>query len=135
MLKKKSNGNFHKWLTQQVLGLYDDEDSKHVYLQRSFQNPADAPSHNAYEVGYAAWQGDNVCADRRSLIEEAQVVHAGGLDSLKLKRTEKKDYRKIPSRNILLAHSMGGVAIREYVQNQNIYKNDVDKLIRIFHLS
>jgi hypothetical protein len=35
-----------------------------------------------------------------------------------------------PSRNILIAHSMGGVASREYVQG-NFYNGDVDKVITL----
>lgn len=41
-----------------------------------------------------------------------------------------KEYRTIPSRNILIAHSMGGVSSREYVQ-ADFYNKDVDKIITI----
>lgn len=41
------------------------------------------------------------------------------------------EYRTIPSRNILIAHSMGGVASHEYVTDQSVYNNDVDKMIAL----
>ena len=40
-------------------------------------------------------------------------------------------YRTIPSRNILIAHSMGGVASHEYVTDQSVYNDDVDKVITL----
>lgn len=39
-------------------------------------------------------------------------------------------YKKIPSRNIIIAHSMGGLASREYIHSSD-YNYDVDKLITL----
>jgi len=119
------------WLTDKV---FDGEKSV-VYLQRSFTNPANSPINNAKEIGYSKWQGNNKCHVRRSLIEEAQEVGAKGQDSLsKYRKHPKYHYQDSllpPSRNILIAHSMGGVASREYVQSDSIYNNDVDKVITL----
>ncbi|MBR3669864.1 MAG: hypothetical protein IKN70_07665 [Fibrobacter sp.] len=87
--------------------------SPYIYIQRSFANPAASPAHNAREIGDRTWKGNNKCSVRRSLFEEAQEVRAGGQDSLRDRRSDSVtySYRTIPSRNILIAHSMGGVAI------------------------
>lgn len=86
--------------------------SEYVYIQRSFTNPAASPAHNAHEIGDRTWKGNNNCSVRRSLFEEAQEVRARGADNLKNYRENSvKEFRTIPSRNILIAHSMGGVAI------------------------
>lgn len=101
-----------------------------IYIQRSFSNPAESPAHNAHEIGDRTWKGNNKCSVRRSLFEEAQEVRAGGQDSLRNKRESQGAlYRTIPSRNILIAHSMGGVASHEYVTDTDVYNNDVDKVI------
>ena len=106
--------------------------SPYIYLQRSFANPAETPAHNAHEIGDRTWKGDNNCSVRRSLIEEAQEVRAGGQDRLRNQRIDslKHSYRTIPSRNIIISHSMGGVSSREYVQS-GFYNKDVDKLITL----
>jgi len=103
-----------------------------IYIQRSFANPAESPAHNALEIGDRTWKGTKGCSSRRSLFEEAQEIRAHGQDSLQDRRTDtlKYSYRSIPSRNILIAHSMGGVASREYVQG-NFYNGDVDKIITL----
>jgi len=94
--------------------------SPYIYIQRSFANPAASPAHNAREVGDRTWKGEDGCSSRRALLEEAQEVRGGGQDSLQRKRTDSlASYRTIPSRNILIAHSMGGVASREYVQSND----------------
>ena len=94
--------------------------SPSIYIQRSFANPAASPAHNALEIGDRTWKGEGNCNVRRALFEEAQEVRAGGRDSLQMKRNGSlADYRTIPSRNIIIAHSMGGVASREYVQNND----------------
>ena len=99
-----------------------------AYLQRPFVNPAGSPADNADEIGKSDWKGTNKCSYRRSLIEEAKEFKAHGQDSLKMFReSPTAKYRTIPSRNILVGHSMGGVAIREYVQGPN-YNKDVDKI-------
>ncbi|WP_295680186.1 hypothetical protein [uncultured Fibrobacter sp.] len=105
--------------------------SPYIYLQRSFANPAETPAHNAHEIGDRTWKGDNKCSVRRSLIEEAQEVRAGGSGPLDSLRTDiAARYRTIPSRNIIISHSMGGVSSREYVQS-DFYNKDVDKLITL----
>ena len=108
------------------------QSSPFIYLQRSFANPAESPAHNAHEIGDRTWKGNNRCSVRRSLFEEAQEVRAGGQDSLRNKRESQVAlFRAIPSRNILIAHSMGGVASHEYVTDQSIYNDDVDKMITL----
>jgi hypothetical protein len=103
-----------------------------AYLQRPFTNPAGTPWDNAKELGDRRWKGENKCEKRRALIEEAQEVRAVGQVSLRKMRddTTSLSYRQIPSRNILIAHSMGGVASREYVQGY-WYNEDVDKVITL----
>jgi hypothetical protein len=102
-----------------------------AYLQRPFVHPAGSPALNGNEIGQSNWKGANKCSARRSLIEEAQEFKAHGQDTLKMFRESPVDqYRTIPSRNILVGHSMGGVAIREYVQGPN-YKRDVDKFVTL----
>lgn len=118
------------WLDSAVFEDTITYGSEYIYIQRSFANPAASPAHNAHEIGDRTWKGNNNCSVRRSLFEEAQEVRAHGQDSLRDKRTSKiASYRSIPSRNILIAHSMGGVASHEYVTDTNVYNNDVDKLI------
>jgi len=127
-MDKDGNGLRH-WLTENILE--DSKDKKAIYLQRPFTNPANSPINNAKELGYPKWQGDKKCSERRSLIEEAQEVRAKGRDSLINLRKSVENRNKLPpSRNILIAHSMGGVASREYVQG-NDYNNDVDKVITL----
>ncbi|MCF0224519.1 MAG: hypothetical protein HUK20_09625, partial [Fibrobacter sp.] len=85
--------------------------SPYIYIQRSFTNPAESPAHNAHEIGDRTWKGEGKCDVRRALVEEAQEVHAEGANQLrKLRLDSMNGYRSIPSRNILIAHSMGGVA-------------------------
>ncbi len=84
-----------------------------AYLQRPFVNPAGSPANNAGEIGKSNWIGSGMCSARRSLIEEAQEFKAKGslrLDTLR-NNSATAEYRTIPSRNILVGHSMGGVAI------------------------
>jgi hypothetical protein len=91
-----------------------------IYVQRPLMDPAEAPSHNAREIGDRTWESDGGCPGRRSLIEEAQEVRAEGrkkLDSLR-KIVAYRDSLP-PSRNIIISHSMGGVASREYVLQIN----------------
>ena len=102
-----------------------------VYLQRPFTNPANSPFNNGNEIGKRTWKGNNKCSARRSLFEEIQEVHANGQNKLDTLREDDVDsYRKIPSRYILVSHSMGGVASREYVQGVN-YNYDVDKVVTL----
>lgn len=102
-----------------------------IYFQRPFTDPANSPRNNANEIGKRTWMGRTNCSSRRSLFEEAQEIDAGGQNALREIRHDSLDsYRKIPSRNILISHSMGGVASREYVQG-NIYNDDVDKVVTL----
>jgi len=115
------------WLTENMF----EDDKRAVYLQRPFINPAGSPFENGKEIGWSKWKGTKNCDVRRSLIEEAQEVKAKGrrkLDSLR-KNVDLRDELP-PSRNILIAHSMGGVASREYVQG-DFYNDDVDKVITL----
>lgn len=116
------------WLRDDI---FENDYGEKVYLHRSFTNPANSPRNNGNEIGKRTWVGLNKCSERRSLFEEAQEVDAGGQAVLRKIRHDSLDsYRKIPSRNILISHSMGGVASREYVQG-NAYNNDVDKVITL----
>ena len=111
--------------------LFNGDYENLVYLQRPFTNPANSPSNNGNEIGKRTWKGSNKCSARRSLFEEIQEVHAKGQDTLNRYRKDSfNSYRKIPSRYILVSHSMGGVASREYVQGMG-YNFDVDKVITL----
>ena len=102
--------------------------SPYVYIQRSFVNPAESPKVNGREIGMRTWKGANGCKKRRSLFEEAQEVRAGGQNVLdSLRSSPFANYRTVPSRNIIIAHSMGGVSSREYVQGGSLYKEDVER--------
>jgi len=103
-----------------------------IYLQRPFLNPAESPRYNARELGDRTWTSDAGCPNRRSLIEEAQEVRAKGRENLvDLRKSVENRNNLPPSRNILIAHSMGGVASREYVQSDSVYNEDVDKVITL----
>ena len=120
------------WLDSAVFEDTVTYGSEHIYIQRSFTNPAESPAHNAHEIGDRTWKGNNKCSIRRSLFEESQEVRADGQTNLRTLRNSSNDlYRVIPSRNILIAHSMGGVASHEYVTDQSVYNNDVDKVITL----
>jgi pimeloyl-ACP methyl ester carboxylesterase len=115
------------WLRDNIF----EHDSLSVYLQRPFTNPANSPVNNARELGDRKWIGRNNCGVRRSLIEEAQEVRARGRENLSNLRSDINNRDKLPpSRNILIAHSLGGLASREYVQGGG-YNNDVDKIIAL----
>ena len=116
------------WLRDTIF----EHDTLSVYLQRPFTKPAGSPFENGREIGWSGWSGNDKCSERRSLIEEAQEVKAEGRGNLSKYRGDIK-YRDSlpPSRNILIAHSMGGVASREYVQSDSIYNDDVDKVITL----
>lgn len=141
-LHERDEGLITSWLDSAVFEDYvykngipfvaDSFASSVIYIQRSFANPAESPAHNALEIGDRTWKGSNGCSSRRSLIEEAQEMRAHGQKNLNSLRSDslKSAYRAIPSRNILIAHSMGGVASREYVQS-NFYNHDVDKVITL----
>jgi len=122
------NNGLRHWLTENIF----DNDKSVAYLQRPFTNPANSPINNAKELGDPKWKGNGNCSVRRSLIEEAQEVRAKGRDSLtNLRKSVENRNNLPPTRNILIAHSMGGVASREYVQTESLYNNDVDKIIAL----
>lgn len=106
--------------------------SQYIYIQRAFSNPAESPKVNGTEIGQRTWKGSGKCGKRRSLFEEAQEIRAKGQKRLATLRndSEKASYRSVPSRNIIISHSMGGVSSREYIQGDN-YNGDVDKLITL----
>lgn len=106
--------------------------SPYIYIQRSFANPAESPAYKAHEIGDRTWKGNNKCSVRRSLFEEAQEVKASWYDvkkdstyigqfALEIIRQNPDLYRQIPSRYILIGHSMGGVVAREWIQNSDYY--------------
>lgn len=116
----------------------------HVYQWRSFSNPANSSHNNAFELGDRTWSKPNtIYKHRRALVEEAQEVKARfivdetdstkdkyGQEALDSIRQHPDLYRQLPSRYILIGHSMGGVVSREYVQG-NFYNGDVDKIITL----
>jgi hypothetical protein len=130
MDKKDKNGKevgLRPWLTDSIFG----GDKSVIYLNRPFTDPANSPINNARELGDPKWVGGGKCNTRRSKIEEAQEVRAKGRNNLKeLRKDVAKRDSLPPSRNILIAHSMGGVTSREYVQGPG-YNNDVDKVITL----
>ena len=108
-----------------------------IYLNRPFVNPANTPIVNGSEIGDRTWKGRNNCNVRRSLTEEAEEMRQEGRDSLKNHRSAPDLYRDYyegigyrTHRNIFIAHSMGGLASREYVQS-DYYNGDVDKVITL----
>ncbi len=143
------------WLNKNI---FEDSISKkpqtsYIYNWRSFSNPANSSSNNAHELGDRMWNQGNLnygkggFGRRRNLMEEAQEVKAKiykqrkngntvirdsvvgqiALDSIR----ENSDlFRQIPSRYILIGHSMGGVVSREYVQS-DYYNDDVDKIVTL----
>ncbi|MBQ7078414.1 MAG: hypothetical protein IJM92_01835 [Fibrobacter sp.] len=113
----------------------------YIYSWRAFVNPANSSINNARELGDRAWKG---CGKRRSLVEESQEVRASrnvkmaqkdtlyeGQVALDLIRKNSDLYRQLPSRYILIGHSMGGIASREWIQNSNFYHGEVDKVITL----
>ena len=139
------------WINKNV---FEDDLSRrpkdsYIYHWRSFSNPANSSNNNGRELGDRLWNKGNLhygkggFGHRRALTEEAQEVKANlkvrqnGKDSvytgqaaLEIMRQNPDLYRQIPSRYILVGHSMGGVVSREYVQG-NYYNGDVDKIITL----
>ncbi|WP_198950984.1 PGAP1-like alpha/beta domain-containing protein [Fibrobacter intestinalis] len=136
-----------KWLGTNIfeepdIGKACNPSNAYIYNWRSFSNPANSSIRNAVELGNRTWNGDGKFGKRRALVEEAQEVKAvfhdletgrndSGQSALQLIRRNPALYRQIPSRYILIGHSMGGVVAREYVQNSNYYYGDVDKIITL----
>lgn len=125
------------WINDKI---FDGErkDRFGIYLNRPFVNPANTPIVNGDEIGNRAWKGRDNCRIRRSLIEEAEEMRNYGRKFLVERRNDDSlSYRKYKNdigyfshRNILIAHSMGGLASREYVQGDG-YNGDVDKVITL----
>lgn len=148
-----SHGRLTYWLNKKIFE--DDSSSKpqtsYTYHWRSFSNPANSSNNNGRELGDRLWNKGNLhygkggFGHRRALTEEAQEVKAkymyfdksqnkevplNGQVALDSIRKKPDLYRQIPSRYILVGHSMGGVVSREYVQG-NYYNGDVDKIITL----
>ena len=117
--------------------------NSYVYNWRSFSNPANTSLNNAHEMGDRTWSLKGTKFEhRRALMEEAQELKAVITDTLnpsenkygqvalEIIRKNPDLYRQLPSRYILIGHSMGGVVSREYVQG-NFYNGDVDKIITL----
>lgn len=115
--------------------------SPYIYSWRAFVNPANSSINNARELGDRTWKG---CGKRRALVEEAQEVRASlniktpqkdtlyeGQVALDTIRKNSDLFRQIPSRYILIGHSMGGIVSREWIQNSDYYHNEVDKVITL----
>ena len=124
------------WINDKILD-GERKDRFGIYLNRPFVNPANTPIVNGDEIGNRMWKGRGSCKVRRSLTEEAEEMGAHGRDSLFLLRKDASVYRGYDDsigfrahRNILIAHSMGGLASREYVQGDG-YNGDVDKVITL----
>lgn len=124
------------WINAKILD-GKEKDRFGIYLNRPFLNPANTPIVNGSEIGDRTWMGRDNCSVRRSLIEEAEEMRQEGRDSLRNHRSDPYLYRDYyegvgyrTHRNILIAHSMGGLASREYVQS-DYYNDDVDKVITL----
>ena len=132
--------------------IFEESDSKrnvrdsYIYHWRSFSEPPNSSITNAIELGDRTWNSANENGEakyghRRALVEEAQEVKSSfysiakddslhGQEALDSIRQNPDLYRQIPSRYILIGHSMGGVVSREYVQG-DFYNGDVDKIITL----
>jgi len=125
------------WINDKILD-GERKDRFGIYLNRPFVNPANTPVVNGGEIGKRTWKGRDNCKTRRSLTEEAEEMRNYGREFLVERRNDDSlSYRKYRSdvgyfthRNILIAHSMGGVVSREYVQG-DFYNGDVDKIITL----
>ena len=126
------------WINDKILD-GERKDRFGIYLNRPFVNPANTPVVNGGEIGNRGWKGRDECNVRRSLTEEAEEMRLRGRNKLILDRTNPRNYRNYTlidsigfhaHRNILIAHSMGGLASREYVQGDG-YNGDVDKVITL----
>ena len=132
--------------------IFEEPDSKqnvhdsYIYHWRSFSEPPNSSIANAIELGDRTWNkangGVSKFGGRRALVEEAQEVKAAVYDTTEKKfiygqealdsiRQNPDLYRQIPSRYILIGHSMGGVVSREWIQNSDYYHNEVDKVITL----
>ncbi len=140
-----NNDRITKWLSKEVFEEPDIGDERnainsYIYNWRSFSNPANTSHNNAYELGDRTWNESGKYGRRRALVEETQEVKSRifvdnnelqGQRALQIIRQNLDRYRQIPSRYILIGHSMGGVVAREYVQSSDYYHQDVDKIITL----
>ena len=144
-----NNDRITKWLSKKVFEEPDIGDERnavnsYIYNWRSFSNPANSSSNNAHELGDRTWNKDKTFGQRRALVEEAQEVKAWfvvdpndtsknlhGQEALDSMRNHPDLFRQLASRYILIAHSMGGVVSREWIQNSDYYYGDVDKVITL----
>lgn len=141
------NSRINYWLSKEMFEepeWIDDKEGVHnsyIYHWRAFSSPPNSSITNAIELGDRTWNKDGKFGKRRALVEEAQEVKAiflnpstgqkdSGQVALDSIRKYPDRYRQLASRYILIGHSMGGVASREYVQG-NFYNGDVDKIITL----
>lgn len=120
------------WINENI---FDGErrDRFGIYLNRPFVNPANTPIVNGDEIGNRVWKGKDNCKIRRSLIEEAEEMRNYGRKFLVERRNDDSlSYRKYKSdigflshRNILIAHSMGGLHL------VNMYKAMITTMMLI----
>lgn len=148
--------NIGKYDSQKRLGyfiskeIFEESDSKrnvhdsYIYHWRSFSEPPSSSITNAVELGDRTWNraegGLSKFGHRRALVEEAQEVKSRifvdnnelqGQNALQIIRQNPDLYRQIPSRYILIGHSMGDVVAREWIQNSDYYHDEVDKIITL----
>ena len=132
-----NDGRITYWLSKNVLeekciGCQLDAKTSYIYNWRSFSNPANTSLNNAYEMGDRTWNKEGWFGKRRALFEEAQEVKARfvmdpsdptkniyGQVALDSMRHNPDLYRQLASRYILIGHSMGGIASREWIQNSD----------------
>ena len=125
------------WINYSILD-GERKDRFGIYLNRPFLNPANTPIVNGKEIGDRTWKGRDNCGKRRSLIEEAEEMRNGGRDSLLYQRGYASLYRRYygdfvgyrTHRNIIISHSMGGLASREYVQGGEFTEEILTPVIR-----
>lgn len=133
-----SDNRITKWIATNIFEEPDVAEKRnpsnaYIYNWRSFTNPANSSLNNAYELGQRTWNLSGTDYEkRRALVEEAQEVKARfvmdssnptkdiygqiALDSI---RHHPYLYRQLASRYILIGHSMGGIASREWIQNSD----------------
>lgn len=130
--------------------IFEEPDSKqnvhdsYIYHWRSFSEPPNSSIANAMELGDRTWNkangGVSKFGGRRALVEEAQEVksrifvdnnESQGQRALQIIRQNPDLYRQMPSRYILIGHSMGDVVAREWIQNSDYYHDEVDKIITL----
>lgn len=139
-----SDNRITKWIATNIFEEPDVAEKRnpsnaYIYNWRSFTNPANTSLNNAYELGSRTWNKDKRFGHRRSLMEEAQEVKAKisnplkpsenkyGQEALDSIRRNPDLYHQLASRYILIGHSMGGIASREWIQNSDFIPKWVKK--------